>query len=410
LANDGGKISVELAYDLIAEALAAVPSGLAPEWVFLERAKGRYLAEDVLCVLDHPAFDQSAMDGVAFQWSADLKPLRLVGTVAAGDAPRPETLGAGEAVRIMTGAPIPRGADCVEMIEKVTIDGETCQLHGEPARGQHIRFAGENLKSGEVLAPRGSRVSSGRIAALAAQGIREIAVTRPLRLGLATTGNEVVSIHQPLSPGQIYNSNAPALTAMLEGIDATVLDLGVLPDNLDATRATLGKQTDLDAVILTGGVSMGAFDFVPEAAVGAGFRQLFHKVAMKPGKPIWVGRHGSGTWLFGLPGNPVSAMVGAALFIDPVLEACRSGQFERPRWVPLPLAKPVRNRSSFPFFSGGRILSENGKASVLPVTTSGSGDVVRFGASETLVRIEPGAVLAQGSMAEVLLPSNLVIG
>ena len=403
-------ISMEEAYERLAGSFAETPAGLASEKVFLDRARGRFLAEDVPCAMDHPAFDQSAMDGVAFRWSPDLGPLKLVGTVAAGDVPASKTLGKGEAVRIMTGAPLPAGADCVEMIEKVSIADGFCQLKDCPEPGQHIRFAGENMKTGDLLAPKGAVISVARVAAFAAQGIREVAVTRPLRLGLATTGDEVISIHQPLAPGQIFNSNAPALTAMLSGVDAEVLALGVLPDHLEATRACLTKQAGLDAVVLTGGVSMGRFDFVPEAATGAGFRPLFHKVAMKPGKPVWVGRHPSGTWLFGLPGNPVSAMVGAALFILPVLEACRTGLFRVPHWAPLPLGSPARNRSNFPFFMGGRIESENGRTSIVPVKTSGSGDVVRFGASQTLLRIEPDASLTAGSPVEVLLPSHWGIG
>ena len=401
-------IPLEQAYALLKSEFS--PKKHSVESLPLLSALGRYVAEAAVCRLDHPAFDQSAMDGIAYPWEPDLEKLQLLGTIAAGDDPQARKVGKGEAVRIMTGAPVPEGADTVAMVEKVVVEGQTVTLTEPGPKGQHIRFCGENMKTGDVLAEVGTRLTPGYLAALVSQGVREVAVRPKLRVGLATTGNEVVPYHQPLMPGQIYNSNAPALEALLRGPDVAFLGLGVLPDNLAQTTACLAHQTDQDVLILTGGVSMGAFDFVPEAAVAAGFKPLFHKVQMKPGKPIWVGRHPKGTWLFGLPGNPVSALVGTSLFVQPLLEALRTGIFTQPRWAHLPIEKDVRNHSKFPFFQGCKLKQMDGELCASPVQTSGSGDILRFGASETLMRIPPASTLQAGAAVEVLLPLHGGIG
>lgn len=401
-------IPLEEAYELLKSAFSHQND--KRERLFLTHCLGRYLAESAPCRMDHPGFDQSAMDGIAFRWKAKTRPLRLIGTMAAGDRPDTLVIEGDDAARIMTGAPIPQGADTVMMIEKVRINDDTCWLEEPGTSGQHIRFRGENMKQGDVLAEAGVPLTAARIAALTAQGISDAVVKPRLRIGIATTGNEIIPHFQPLRPGQIHNSNAPALEAFFSAPDLACMQLGVLPDDLEQTTACLAKHTDLDVLVLTGGVSMGDFDFVPAAAEAAGFKPHFHKVRMKPGKPVWVGRHDSGTWLFGLPGNPVSALVGATLFIQPVLNAMRTGRFQPPHKIHMPLASGIKNHSKFPFFQGCQLVIKDGVTCAKPVKTSGSGDILRFGASELLLCIPPKEALNPGAPVEVLLPLQGVIG
>jgi len=403
-------IGLEEAYSFLEALLEDSQENAEPETVALHEAPFRHLAEDLFCAMDHPPFSQSAMDGIAFCWQPENAPLKVVGTFAAGVIPEMTALKKGEAVRIMTGAPLPKGADTVEMVEKVQFEGNFCHLTMMPASGQHVRLQGENLGKGAPVAACGDCLTPARCAALASQGFRWVKVKPRIKLGLATTGDEVVSTHHALEHGQIYNSNGPALEAALSSPDVIVVQLGTLPDSLGATTAFLKRQTELNVLVLTGGVSMGEFDYVPKAAANAGFTPLFHKVKMKPGKPIWLGKHSSGTLMFGLPGNPVSALVGAALFVRPALDALRRGFFQRPHWGMIPLAKPVENQSKFPFFQGAVLTHQNDSTVVMPVETSGSGDVVRFGAARTLIKIPPGCYLEQGNMVEVLLSSVGVIG
>lgn len=403
-------VELEHAYEILAEAFARSSKPSGSETVALEHAQGRYLAESIHCRMDHPGFDQSAMDGVAIRWEQGKQTYSLKGVIAAGDKPDQNPLGQGEAVRIMTGAPMPAGADTVAMIEHVTINGRNCQLNQPAEKGQHIRFQGENLSRGDLLYPAGTRILPPVIAGLASQGVRFVKVKEKLRIGIATTGDEIISHHHPLLPGQIYNTNAPALAALLSKPAFSILPLGVLPDTYETTTQSIEHQQNLDVLLITGGVSMGAFDFVPKAAMAAGYEQLLHKVKMKPGKPVWMGLGSTGNWLFGLPGNPVSALVGCMLFVRPLLTALLNGSFEPPCWARLPLAQPVKNRSKFPFFQGATVSPGPQGGVVHAVKTSGSGDIVRFGTAQTLIQIPPQKELAAGELVQVLLSSQQVIG
>lgn len=372
--------------------------------VFVENSLGRYLSGPRVCQYDSPQFDQSAMDGVAFRYDSARDHYRLIGTIAAGDPPATIAPAPHECVRIMTGAPLPVTADTVEMIENVTIVEDRVRFKTHPTKGKHIRFRGENMKEGEPLYAAGKPITAGVIAGLVSQGFRYIEVKRPLRVGIASTGNEIVDLHQPLEPGRIYNSNSPSIAARLRSraVEATMLER--LPDDLAKSRKFLAHNADLDMLILSGGVSMGSFDFIPEAARQAGFREVFHKVRMKPGKPIWFGAHGSGCLLFGLPGNPVSALVGTLLFVEPALRARLGGSFTPPRWALARAGTRIENLSGLTVFLGACYHGHETTPLVRPVQTSGSGDIARFSNFETLIRVPPRSSFAEGDTIQVLLP------
>ncbi len=403
-------ITIEQAYQSLAQAALSRGVGEGSDTVLVERSLGRVLAGPAICNYDSPPFDQSAMDGVAFKLIEDRDAYAYVGAVAAGDEPKRVELKAGECVRIMTGAPVPETADTVQMIEKIEIDHNIIRLKERPSRGAHIRRMGENVKKGDPLFKAGLTITPAILAALISQGVHSVAVRRRLRVGVAATGNEIVDHRRPLSPGQIYNSNSPSLHAMLESPSVEIVPLGLLPDHLERTADCLAHNSRLDALALTGGVSMGDFDLVPEAAKKAGFRQIFHKVQMKPGKPIWFGAHQDGAFLFGLPGNPVSALVGAALFVQPTLQALLRGFFRKPRWLRAIAAEPIANRRGLTLYFPARMSEGDLGLEATPVHTSGSGDIVRFAGLQALAKLPPKSSVDAGQELQILLPFSQQFG
>lgn len=297
---------------------AARPAVAAPQWVGCELALGRVLAEDIRAPIDVPPHENSAMDGYALR-AKDLgedRRLRISQRIAAGEPPRP--LEPGTAGRIFTGAPLPPGADTVVMQEDCAVEGDWLQIRERPRRGSHIRPQGNDIPRGTLVLPAGTRLDPRHLGLLASLGLARVAV-RPLsRIALLTTGTELAAPGTPLAPGQIYNSNGPLLTALLQGQGCEVDNRGMVLDSSDATRTALSEAAkDADLVITTGGVSVGEEDHVKGAVESLGSLDLW-RVRMKPGKPLAFGRLGEAHFL-GLPGNPVSAYVTALLFVLPLL-------------------------------------------------------------------------------------------
>ncbi len=397
-------IEIEQAYALLEQTFKALPSKAAAMELAVEDSLGHFLAQPVSARYDSPPFNQSAMDGIAFQHDPQRQSYKVVGTVAAGDSPNGVKPGPGECVRIMTGAPVPDSADTVEMVEQVKFSEDEAHLQASPNRGQHIRKRGENLASGGLFYQAGVKITPSVLAGLYSQGVRFVTVRQPLRVGIAATGDELVGQYRTLNPGQIHNSNGPGLRALLESPSVQILDLGVLPDALEPTRQCLAANTDLDLIILSGGVSMGDFDMAPGAARDAGFKQVFHKIRMKPGKPLWFGVHEKGACMFGLPGNPVSVTIGAMLFVQPMLRALLCGAFKRPAMARAVLAQPVENKGRLTLFKGLRLVEDAGQMRMAPIETAGSGDLARFSLFEALGRLGPGEKLNSGDEIQILLP------
>ncbi|MBF0144674.1 MAG: molybdopterin molybdotransferase MoeA [Magnetococcales bacterium] len=308
--------------------LAYVVPVTGTEVVGLEQAPGRILAEAVVARINVPNHANSAMDGYAVA-SADLVGtgqvrLRVVFDLAAGGF-YSSGPGRGEAVRIMTGAPIPPGADTVVIQEVCRREGEWVEVPCGIPRGEHVRDAGEDMRVGMEVLDAGKRLRPGDIGVLAAQGIDQVTVFRRIRVGLFSTGNEVVEVAGTLRPGQVYDSNRAGLKAALGVMGCAVIDFGIVGDDLAAIESVLQRAAhEVDVIISTGGVSVGDYDLVRTALANKG-EIGFWQVAMKPGKPQAYGRLG-GAVFFGLPGNPVSGLTVFHLLIRPALFRLMGGR------------------------------------------------------------------------------------
>lgn len=312
-----GLLDVEQAMDKMLSTLT--PATTESQNIPLEQACGRILSEPVRSEFSVPPFDNSAMDGYALR-AADLKQsntLQLIGKSFAGD-PFNGALEAGQTVRIMTGAMIPDGADAVVMQENCQAEGDNISFNSVVKAGDNIRRSGEDIRSGDIVLPQGHKISPVDIGLLASLGIAEVTVYRPLRVALFSSGDELVLPGNPLKQGQIYDSNRAALRAMLEKMDIEVIDLGLIPDDKKHLEEAMQRGAhSADAMISSGGVSVGEADYTKEVLEQLG-QVSFWKLAIKPGKPFAFGKVDDCAF-FGLPGNPVSALVTFHQLVIPAL-------------------------------------------------------------------------------------------
>lgn len=342
----------------VAEALALIRSCCAPlpiEQVPLAEAFGRVLAAPVDAPRNLPPFANSAMDGFALRWREGLVEdtvLPVLAEQAAGDGIAGQSEGA---CSIMTGARIPDGLDTVVPVEDCTVlarDGEgrptSIALSHAPQPGQHVRHAGEDVAAGQCVLEAGARLGEEALLVLRGIGIGTVAVRRRPRLALACTGRELVDTDgAELAPGQIANTNGPYLERLFAEAGAEVVERVTLPDEPAAFAAWLARWLDagIELVVTTGAVSMGRYDFVPDVLREAGADLRFHKLKMRPGKPLLFATAGRGTLVFGLPGNPVSSTVGARFFVDAALRAL-AGRAAEPALL-LPLAGAACKKPGF---------------------------------------------------------------
>jgi molybdopterin molybdotransferase len=309
----------------VEDAQARILRGVSPlpsEKIKLENAIGRVLAQPVAAKRDQPPFAASAMDGYAVR-AEDVQQapatLNLVGVSAAGHGFRGK-ITSGETVRILTGAPIPRGADAVVIQENVTVSGDKVTVSHPVTVGKNLRRQGLDFAAGELLVPQGRVVRPRDIGLMAAGNAAMITVHRRPRIALFATGDELVLPGKRPGASQIVSSNSHALQAMAEAMGAEVLNLGIIRDSLTETIRAVRKALKADVVLSTGGASVGDHDYVQEAFKRCGVKLDFWKIAMRPGKPFMYGRKGN-SHVMGLPGNPVSALVTARLFLRPLLRA-----------------------------------------------------------------------------------------
>lgn len=383
------------------------------ETVPLKQAQGRVLAEDALSALNVPQHDNSGMDGYAVH-GVDLlgsTTLPVSQRIPAGASPAP--LQAGTVARIFTGAPIPKGADAVVMQEDSTAnDDGTVTIHTQPKPGQWIRCTGEDISIGQVVVPKGTRLDAIHIGLLASIGVPKVAVVRRLTVGVMATGSELQSPGKPLRPGQIYNSNEYVWCGLLQALNLDVQSMGVVPDNFEVTCAALESMAECDAVISSGGVSVGEEDHVKPAIEKVGELRSW-KVAMKPGKPIAFGhinRKGGGhCWFFGLPGNPVSSAVAFKLIVKPFLDLLQGQSLAQADWrmrvqpvrANFTWLKPDTRREEFL-----RVNVQSSEASLF--SNQSSGVLTSLAQSSGLVRLAKGQLVNQGDWVDYVSYQDLM--
>lgn len=374
------------------EAMAEIEQHVQPldvEPLSLPDAQGLRLAEPIISDIDSPPFDKALMDGFAVR-AADVASgtatLPLVDEINAGQVAA-RGLETGQAIQIMTGAPMPDGADAVVRVEDCRI---TSAAPGEPlveittapiVAGRNMISRGTSMRSGEEVLSAGHRLQPQQLALLAELGRSQVPVRRRPRVGILATGDELVEIDELPGPGQIRNSNETMLAAQVRACQAESILLGIARDTPEHLSERIAAGLDHDVLLLSGGVSAGRLDLVPAQLEAAGVTQVFHKVHVKPGKPIWFGvsasrsETGSPCFVFGLPGNPVSSMVCFELFVRTALRRL-SGQLEsQPEAITARLATAHRSVGDRPTYFPCRYAQDGGSTIATPVSWQGSSDL-----------------------------------
>ena len=377
--------------DLALRRIAALVQPVAErENVQLADAVNRTAAQDVVAPIDLPPFDASAMDGYAIDASAadheNRKRFRVVGRSVAG-RPAGETVGPGEAVRIFTGAVVPDGANAI-VLQEDAVGEDGFMETSVPARiGDHVRQRGQDVRRGATLCRRGRRFNVYDLSRLAACGIARVSVTRRIRVAVFSTGDELVGAGRPLEPGQIYESNRFAVTALLRERAVELVDLGCLPDDRRAIEGALLEASQrADLIVTSGGVSVGDADFVKDAVESVG--QLdFWRIALKPGKPLAVGSV-DGALFFGLPGNPVSTIITYLLFVAPAVDLLAGGELARPLTLPATLGDDVKHAVGRREYLRGAVRVEDGRPVVRLTGDQGSNRLSTFAGANCLVVID----------------------
>jgi molybdopterin molybdotransferase len=390
-------LSYEQALQEVLQHARALSAPATQQCVSLKDAAGRILAEPVVAPRDHPPFDRSTRDGYAVRaedFTADAS-LRVVGSVRAGDSWSRSPLASGQAIEIMTGAPLPAGADAVVMLEHVTIEGETLRFAANRGvhAGDHLVARGSEARSGDVVLPAGRRIGAAEIAVAAGCGAAQLVVYEQSKVAIVPTGDELVEpgvTPTALSDAQIYNSNSYALAALTQAEGSLAFRLHIARDNREDLWERLAQGSMFDLLVLSGGVSMGKHDLVEEMLARFDAEFFFTGVRIQPGKPIVFGRMprrggelipserpwpGPWTYFFGLPGNPISTQVCFHLFVAPLLRAL-SGQTEiTPRFAEAYLSEPVRANPDLTRFLPATLASSADAATVRLVGWQGSGDL-----------------------------------
>ncbi len=384
--------------------LARVPPSTVHE-VSLFESLGHISARPVQADMDIPPFDKSFMDGFALQ-SQDVKQapseLHIVDISPAGKMPD-RVLGAGEAIQIMTGAPLPTGADAVQMVEKTELlpDSKVRILEAVET-GQHVAPRASEVREGATVLESGRAITPAEIAVLATFGCTKVDVFKKPTVRILSTGNELVGVDCVPSPGQIRNSNSHMLAAQCRALGLTVQQEAPLADDPDVLRQAIRSSREIDLTIFSGGVSMGEYDFVHQVLRAEGIDIAFHKAAVKPGKPLIVGTAGARLF-FGLPGNPVSSFVTFQVFTKPAIVKWMGRRNPRPFLLAAELKEGVRQKPGRLFFKPALTVSTPLGFEARPVETRGSADITAFSRANSLILVEARVSrLEAGSTVQVL--------
>ena len=390
-------LSIDDAIDLVLSHVTPLES----DEVSLADAAGRVSAEQARSAVDLPPFPSSAMDGFALRAADTPGTLPIVARVAAG-RPAPRALAAGEAMAIATGGVVPDGADSVVPIEVVEERDGRVVVPGNVAHADNVRERGGDLRAGDVVVEAGVRLGPAHVGALAAAGVTGVCCARAPRVAVIVTGTELRAPGEVLEPGQIYDANGFILAAQLRSAGALLDRLPPVADDESATRAAIERGLEADVLVTTGGVSVGVYDLVRAAEAELGVEEIFWRVAMQPGKPVSFGVRGR-TLVFGLPGNPVSSLVGFELFVRPALLALQGLAEPRPAFRPGRLATTTRRLGARDALLRARTRVEGDAVLVEPLTGQQSHMIARAATADALVLVPQGdGELAPGSAVSYL--------
>jgi molybdopterin molybdotransferase len=376
-------LTLEEAQDRILAAVRPLPAELVP----IASAAGRVTAEEVRARVDLPPFASSAMDGFAVR-AADLPATLAIAGESAAGSPYEGELEGGSAVAISTGAVVPEGADAVVPIEGVVLNDNEVEFPEGAAAGANVRRPGSDVAVGDTVVPPGVRLTAARIAAAAAAGLGEVPCGRRPRVAVLATGSELVAPGEPLRPGEIYEANALMLGAALT-VDAEVVPEPTAADEEATLRAVLERGLEADVLVTSGGVSVGEHDLVRSVERELGVEEVFWRVSIKPGKPISFGVRGE-TLVFGLPGNPVSALVCCELFVKPAVRALQGLAEPLPSYATGRLAAALHRNGERDEFVRARSRVEDGGITLEPIVGQESHMIVRSSAADALVHVPRG--------------------
>lgn len=396
-------IELSKALEIVRSHCAPLPAEEAP----LQEAFGRVLAEPVRSRFDQPASDIAMMDGYALRAADASGVLRVVGELAAGDAPWTRSLSPGEAARIFTGAPLPPGADSIAMQEHCMREGDRVRVQQPAKAGQHIRRRGEELTAGAVALEPGVTLGAAELALSAASGVAQVRVHRKPRVALLSTGSELVPPGTPPRPGQIPESNSVALAPLCRQAGAEVIPLGIAPDDVEQIASRL-RGAQADVLLTTGGASVGDHDHAQDALRRIGGALLFHTVAIRPGKPVLFGTASGGRILFGLPGNPAAATLGFELFVRLALRILSGDSRPDRTRVRARLHGSLSRVRGLTFFPRGRLVAQGGTLVFTPGGQQSSMQIASWAGVNAVAMIGPGeSRVEDGSEIDVLLVGML---
>ena len=368
------------------------------EVIPVDKALGRITSEDILAPFDLPPFKQSIMDGYAICLHRNPN-YKLIGEIKAGDATSIK-LQAGEAVRIFTGAKIPNTANAVVMQEKVTLVDAEIQLNHLPKEGEHIRLQGDQIKKGSLSLPKGFQLNPSAIALIKSFGISKVTVTALPKVTILVTGNELLEAESTLSDGKIYESNSSLLGTALQQKGIKPLKILKVEDSLPATEKALQELLPVsDLVLISGGISVGDYDFVGKALSQVGVTQHFYTVKQKPGKPLYFGSKKT-TYVLGLPGNPASSLTCLYVYGFPLLDVLQGNSSLGLTRIELPIAQTIENPSGRALFLKARIQGRE----VTQLNLQNSAMVLSFANANALIYIPENTLkISKGGYVEVLL-------
>jgi molybdopterin molybdotransferase len=397
-------VTYEQALSIVQQKISRANPRPPVETVRLDQVRGQVLAEEVSADRDLPPFHRAIRDGYALR-AADLAAppvvLQCVGEVPAGRSFQGE-VNSGQCVTIMTGAPLPVGADAVVMVEHTRSLGDGIEIQRQVRQWENVVLQGSEAALGARVLPRGRRLEAAEIGLLATVGEASVKVYRQPRVAILPTGDEVVPVEQRPQWFQIRNSNAVTLAAQVTAAGGVPVQFGIAPDRKDVLGEMIEQGLDSDLLLLSGGVSMGKFDLVEEVLAELGAEFFFQGTAIRPGKPLVFGRVRD-RFFFGLPGNPVSTFVTFELFVRPALALLAGAVFEPPVFLRARLAKPCRQKTGLTTFVPARVWMQNRDPVVELVGWQGSGDLVGIAAANCFLVIHPDQTeLAAGDWVDIM--------